>query len=271
MSFDGSVSRDCLHAFVDGQLDDTGCAELRDAMNHDPALEREIGHLRDINDLAAQAYHDCYPDTAAPSLVRSRSRWRPLPVQAVAATVLLLLGALIGAALVSGPHGDRTGASEPPGIAQAGSSPGATLASASVQIAIPSIRNLDQINPAATQATRILLHINTMEPKRVNAALDAVEKILAADVQKGRAMQLEVVANEAGLGILRKGSPYEARIHALLSKYNNLSFKACGIAMQAAYLKEGKRVQLMPEAHRVDAALEEILRRLKQGWTYIRA
>ncbi len=269
MSFDDSVSRDRIHAFVDGQLDETGCAELRDAMSDDPALDREVRHLRDINDLAAQAYHACYPATAAPSLLRSGSRWRPLPVQAVAATVLLLLGALIGAALVTGAHGDRTGASEPPGIAQAGSTPGSTPAS--VQIAIPSIRNLDQINPAATQATRILLHINTMDPKRVDAALDATENILAADVKKGRAVQVEVVANEAGLGILRKGSPYEARIHALLSKYNNLSFKACGIAMQTAYLKEGKQVQLMPGAHRVDAALEEILRRLKQGWTYIRA
>jgi intracellular sulfur oxidation DsrE/DsrF family protein len=41
--------------------------------------------------------------------------------------------------------------------------------------------------------------------------------------------------------------------------------------MQNARLSEGiDEVKLLPQAQKIDAALEQILRRLKAGWAYIR-
>lgn len=256
MKYDDALFQDCVNAFVDGQLDETACAEMREVMARDPELNREIRRLRDINDLAALAYRDCYPPRpvqlpAEKSSAESTRLWRQGWVQTLVAMLLVFVGGLGGAYLFSLKHTGHT-----PALARTHN---------------PVIRNLDQINPVATRATRILIHINTMNPQRVDAALDAAEDILASDRKQGRRVKLEVVANEAGLGILREGSRYEKRIHAMLEKYNNVSFKACGIAMHMAYLQDGKQVQLMPNVHKVDAALEEIMRRLKQGWTYIRA
>ena len=71
--------------------------------------------------------------------------------------------------------------------------------------------------------------------------------------------------------MLRKGSPYAKRIHQIVESNENVSFLACGIAMENAKLKEGHDITLIPDAHKIDAALEQILRRLKAGWLYVRA
>ena len=121
-----------------------------------------------------------------------------------------------------------------------------------------------------SDAAKILLHISTAAPERVNAALDAAEEILADSRERGKNTRLEIVANAEGLAMLREGSPYAQRIQRMIEQYESISFKACGIAMETANLKEGIEVKLLPEAERVDAALDQILTRLRQGWTYIR-
>lgn len=40
--------------------------------------------------------------------------------------------------------------------------------------------------------------------------------------------------------------------------------------MENARLAEGAEVRLLPEARRVPVALEQILSRLREGWTYVR-
>ena len=84
-------------------------------------------------------------------------------------------------------------------------------------------------------------------------------------------MQLEIVANAQGLAMLRDGSPFGKRIEAISNLYDNVAFLACGIAIQNVRLKEGiDEVKLLPQAQQIDAALEQILRRLKAGWAYVR-
>jgi intracellular sulfur oxidation DsrE/DsrF family protein len=109
-----------------------------------------------------------------------------------------------------------------------------------------------------------------MDDARITKVLNETEHLLALSKQRDRPLQLEIVANASALGMLRKGSPYARRIHQLASENANVTFLACGFAMENAKLKEGHEIKLIPDAHKVDAALEQILRRLKAGWLYVR-
>jgi len=238
MTNGGRTPQDRLNGYVDGRLSADETRKMRALIDEDDALAEEVRRLREINNLAAEAYRDIPEPRQVRRDPTAARRWRR-----AAALALLAIGVAAGYQWHTAPVRPNT----------------------------PSIETLEQVDPAALHAHKILLHISTMDPKRVEPALDAVQRILAADRRRGRAVRIEVVANQSGLGILRVGSPYAARIRRLQATYGNVSFKACGIAMETARLKEGTRVRLLPQAQQVDAALEEILRRLKEGWTYIRA
>jgi intracellular sulfur oxidation DsrE/DsrF family protein len=133
------------------------------------------------------------------------------------------------------------------------------------------LAELQQFDPATSAANKVLLHISTMDTQRIEAALNTAERIVQAKRDQKEPVQIEIVANAEGLGLLRRGSPYAERIRSMVEDNPSVSFLACGIAMENAELKEGGEIELIPEAREVDAALEEILRRLKLGWLYIKA
>ena len=97
-----------------------------------------------------------------------------------------------------------------------------------------------------------------------------VKTLLTNASKNNKPLKLEVVANVDGINILRKGSPYAGEINSLSEQFSNVRFLACGIAKKTAALKEGKPIELIPEAVDIPAALDEILKRLKEGWTYVK-
>ena len=84
-------------------------------------------------------------------------------------------------------------------------------------------------------------------------------------------MHVEIVANQTGLDILRAGkSPYAKRLEKLRATYPNLTYIACH--QTADRLREnGVAVKLLPGVHYAPTALDEIVKRMQQGWVYIRA
>lgn len=229
-----------LNAFVDGRLPVDRVRQLQEAMAADPELAAQLQRLQTINALAAQSYRHVPVPEAPPDFVQPET-----PAWLSLAAILAL--ALIGGGIVGWMINQHN-------------SPAA-----------PAMQTLANFQPQQSDATKILLHISTAAPERVNAALDAAEEILADSRERGKNTRLEIVANAEGLAMLREGSPYARRIQRMIEQYESISFKACGIAMETANLKEGIEVKLLPEAERVDAALDQILTRLRQGWTYIRA
>lgn len=235
------ITPEILSAFVDEQLPAAQRDEVAAALQADPALAEEVRQLRQFNRLAAQAYQEI-PVPPLPEHLAPR-RQAFMFTKALAAGLLLFLGGIAGW-----------------GIQQYNNPPHAPL-----------FQEIARLDPVTLESSKILLHINTMDSGRVNAALDAAEQLLRENSARRRAVDLEIVANAEALALLREGSPYAERIQNMRARYSNLSFKACGIAMETAKLKEGVEIKLLPEAERVDAALNQILTRLRQGWTYIRA
>lgn len=236
----GPISQAQLNAFLDNELEDDERAQVLTALRDDPELATELAHLQRLHELVPLAYHDIPTPPHSKTVQRPST---PAALRIAAAIIILVTGSVFGWML----H-------QPQPISKG----------------LPFTR-LAQLNVVHPADDKILIHINAMDDKRINNVLADTEKLLANAKHTGRHLQLEIVANASGLGMLRKGSPYAHRIHTIAAANSNVSFLACGFAMENARLKEGHAIQLIPDARKVDAALEQILRRLKAGWLYVRA
>lgn len=240
MSAEHEFSAAEINAYVDGRLEPGRRQQLEHAITADAEFGARIRRLQATNSLIENVYRSVSPPEA-PAWI-SQGSGRRLQAQAALLLLTLMGGGLLGW-LVS-----RQTASQP-----------------------PVLQDLAKFDARQTSAGKILLHISTADPDRVRAALDAAERILARSREQNKLTRLEIVANAEGLSILREDSPYAQRIERMIQQYDTISFKACGIAMETARLKEGVEVKLLPEAQKVNAALDQILNRIREGWTYIRA
>jgi len=239
MSNLNSISDEQLNALIDNELDSDDQKELLQAISSDPDLQLKYAALLQTKELIVQAYAEVpQPITNT----RNRTQFLNRPLLAIAASVLLLFWVTKGALFEAfAPH----------------------------EIS-PQIKTAAEFNAAIPQSDTILFHISTTDADRVNDMLQKAELLLQTARDANTPLQLEIVANVEGLNILRKGSPYATEISALSQQFGNVKFLACGIAKKTAELKEGHPIELLPEAIDIPAALDQILKRLKDGWTYVR-
>ena len=230
-----------LQAFVDDEIDVSERADIIEAINHDDALACRVCELTQLKDSVRLAYRE------PPQPENTKSRWRAshkamFSINAVAGIMLLAVGALVGSLL------------------QPLLNPSAPVAPA----------GLAQLVPTADDYKRVVFHISTADPERLEQALDDAEELLASYRDEPEKVLLEVVANAEGLTLLREdASPFAERIHRMAMRYNNLSFLACSRTIEKLKLK-GIDVHLVPDAEVIPAALEKIVDRLHEGWVYIR-
>jgi intracellular sulfur oxidation DsrE/DsrF family protein len=236
------VSYDRLNALVDGELDRSEESRVLDAIRQDPDLERQACELRHAKHLVRNAYRDETP------LRGKHGRgppvgWRWLAVAAVSLVTLGASGGWIGHSLqLRGQDGDYSW--------------------------------LAKYRGAVTQAAsadRVLLHLSSSAPERVSAMVDEAEGMLRAARQASRAVSIEIVANNTGLDALRLDVTSDAgRLAALQAEYPNLTLVACAQTIER--LRErGVQARLLPRATVATSALDQIVKRIHEGWTYVRA
>jgi len=116
----------------------------------------------------------------------------------------------------------------------------------------------------ATNPDAWLLHVASDDPARMKMALDRAEALTnGAD---GVMRHVEIVANEGGLSLLRSDvTPYADRIRRLAQ--DDVLFFACSRAIERLQDK-GVQVRLVPEADTQYSALDRVVYRMQQGWTY---
>jgi intracellular sulfur oxidation DsrE/DsrF family protein len=109
-----------------------------------------------------------------------------------------------------------------------------------------------------------LLHVASADPERMKRALDRAESLMNGP--GGETRRVEIVANEGGLDLLRSDvTPYADRIEQLAAR--DVLFFACSRAIERLE-EHGVRVSLVPEANTHYTALDRVVQRLRQGWTY---
>ena len=237
---DYSVSEETLSAYIDNQLTTEDRADVITALKQDSQLSQRLTELLELKEWVRMAYQE---PPQAQTEIKPGQAASNRQLRALAASVLILLGGLSGWLL----HAPESNLPD------------------------PAFYELTQADSAVASKHKVLIHISKMDKDRISMALDKAEQMLRSSKQQHKSLQLEVVANAQGLALLRDGSPFGKRIETISNQYDNIAFLACGIAMQNARLSEGiDEVKLLPQAQKIDAALEQILRRLKAGWAYIR-
>ena len=232
------ISDEELNAFLDEQLDANERDRVLAAINVDSDVSQRMNELRLLRDMVQHAYEkpSCRENMNEYRAVAGKSytRW------AMAACVVLCFGVVLG---WFGHQG------------------------------ISTERQLANVSDANTQVemTNVILHLTSANPDRINATLDRAEQMLAGYKAEGKDFQLEIVANDGGLTLMREGaSSFQPRIKALTEKYDNVTFLACAKAIQ--HLQEkGVDVELLPEVEIAPSALKQIIQRMQQDWHYIKA
>ncbi len=232
-------SDELLNAYIDGELDVVEREALIARLRGDTELAQRVCGLRNLRDMVRLAY-------AAPPAV-ARTAPRRLGRQRRAFGCLVLLAGLGGGWLLHGLEAGRVTAQP---------------------VLVPGYQEVSLA--AAADPNRILLHLDSSAPDKMQTLLDQAERLLDQAARQGRAVQLEVIANSHGIDLLRVGmSPHAARIARLHQRHANLQWVACSQSV-ARFRHEGQQVELLPAAHTAPTAIGEIVTRLQQGWTYVR-
>ena len=124
---------------------------------------------------------------------------------------------------------------------------------------------------AENKPHRLALQISDNTPDKMNAVLNVAANVSRYYSDKGEEVEIEIVAFNAGLHMLRDDtSPVKARILGFRKSMTNVSFKACKNTMDAMAKNEGKPVVLIPETDVVDAGVTRLIELSESGWTIVR-
>ncbi len=227
-----------LHRFVDGELSDGDRGRMVDLLEQNPQLADRVRRYRMADDLLRQAFDEV---EAPKRPARRQNRGQIFARVAAAAALFVPLGFLAGwfakPALNAYENQDLLS------------------------------RGISLREPAGVPGNA-LFHIDANNPAVLEAALDRAETILAKGGEQGA--RIEVVANAGGLNLLRAdNSAYAERLRAMLKRYPNLTIVACANTIKR-FAERGTTIHLIGEAKTDETAIDHIVQRLRQGWTYIK-
>ncbi|WFU80907.1 DsrE family protein [Bradyrhizobium sp. CIAT3101] len=127
--------------------------------------------------------------------------------------------------------------------------------------------------PAKPASHRLMIQVNQNDPAVMNLALNNATNVLDYYRKKGEEADVEIVAFGPGLHMLRKDTtPVAERIHAMkdLAFPNHVRFAACGVTREGMEKKEGKPLELLPEASMVPSGVVRMMELQEKGWSYVR-
>lgn len=223
-----------INAFIDGELDSEERIELLNKSEENEALRDTLCAYNKQKELLLMAYDHMGTHKRPGDAYRSgRGWWRA----AMIAGVFLLLGLVLGYS------------------SQNYLNPNARLIEEAYnEIAAPVPQNY-------------IIHVVSGDPDKMRQALYDARRLVESrpDKEVGR---IEVVANEDGLNILRKGiSPYEHEIQQLIDE--DVLFFACTNAIRRLELM-GEDVNLIPRINRGYSAVDRLVMRLREDWNYVK-
>jgi intracellular sulfur oxidation DsrE/DsrF family protein len=241
------ISDELLNSFIDGELAPHETGDMFITIGRDDALKDRVCELRGLKEMVMHAYHLPPANKTSPS--KSPGAWhiprfQYLPKMATC-MLMVLLGLGSGWVMFAGSHtkGD------------------------------PKLLRLLETAQGSNifeKSGNIIVHVSSSNPVRLKTALDETENLLSSYKHENRHVNVEIIANGSGLDLLRSDvSPYAKRIALMKAKYPNLDLMACQQTIKKLQ-KQGINVKLLPHTGSTHSAVEEIDKRLHQGWDYVR-
>lgn len=234
-------SDEMLNAYLDHELSSDERKRIMHDLRSDKTLQERLCQFEQVRNMVSIAYHDL----TDPQKPERRQTHCFSARAAIASGIFILVGAMAGWT-------------------------GHTYLQKDTSLV--SLADQWQSSRAGSeQPWRVLLHVTSYDPYRLNTMLDEAERILHEYESKPQKVMIQVLANGKGLNLLRSDkTSYGKRIAALQAKYDNLVFMACARAMARVKQKTGKTVSLLPNIQITPAAIGEVLKKQRDGWTYIR-
>lgn len=120
---------------------------------------------------------------------------------------------------------------------------------------------------AAAQATsaakeRVIIQVSTPEQRIWNQALNYVENL--QELYGKDNVEIEIVALGWGIGMLKFDSPLATRVAEALKR--GATLQACEVTMGRQKLT---KQDMLPDIGYVKAGLGQVVKRQKEGWSYI--
>ncbi|VAX12711.1 hypothetical protein MNBD_GAMMA24-1679 [hydrothermal vent metagenome] len=243
MSTDFSDER--LNAFIDNEMDLAEKQETFEVFRHDEALRKRACELQKTHDLIKLTYQsvDLPPSYQTP--LRNKQTHPRFLRNMVAATILVVVSSLLG------------------WFGHQELAPNNSLLDLARAVQPPQAVN--------SRARKIMLHVSTSDEYRLNIMLTETEHLLKASRKNGEKVFVEILANGPGLKIVDNvGSAPARRLQKLQTRYDNLYVTACAQAIERLRVTKGIKLDLIPNASVVRSSLSEVLKRQREGWTYIR-
>lgn len=248
MKDENRLISESLNAYLDGELDGETVARLERRLALDARLKR---HLHELEQVRAIARATCTVEPLNQAPVSSSPVRRRWVGYGLAATLLVGIGLGMGRWLQPTAPVDDLLASLPP----------------QAQVIRPAVHAAGSL----AGERRAVFHVTSANPRLVRSTLNHIERLLRNHDAAGRPLRVEIVANAEGLNALRaETSPARDQIARLHRDYPQVAFLACGTTIARLKHEKGVKVKLLPQASVTSSALDQILLRLREGWTYIR-
>ncbi len=237
------LSNEMINAYADGELRGSDRAEFEALLQNDSAAQLALQDILAVKQQLAQAYRGAAAPAPSPS--------RTVDYRLAGYAALLLL-AFSGGWL--GSNQMHQGDARP--LADAQSSPASS--------------GMLQVSRAQSAAGKYILHIDSKDHHKFKTALDRAEALVAMYQAESHPYEIEVIANAGGLDMLREGeTPYADRIRQLSQRYPNIKFIACSNAIERLQ-ERGVKPNLIASVHQGETALDQVVKRMNQGWTYMK-
>ncbi len=235
-----------INAFVDGELSADQQAELLEAMRTDTEIARRACEFGQLKAQLRLSYANP-PQPRQRVKQKTRGAWPTL----AASVVLLSLGIAFGWLL----HANS-----------------AQLSGQLNRVVLLDPQGRGQMPAVAGEGeTRIVFHLTNADQTVAAELLDEVESMLLAYQSDREPLRVEVVTHSDGLGLLRESLTHHGeRIHQLARRFTNLTFVACKNTMERLRVEQGIEVRLIPDAEVIDSGVNHVVKRQKEGWSYIR-
>ncbi len=122
----------------------------------------------------------------------------------------------------------------------------------------------------SSETWRVVLHINSNDTYLQNTLLDETQRLLEIYRKNKQKLKVEIVAYGKGVSLIQLSkSPYIERINKLTKKNPNLTIVACGRSLKRIR-ENNTNFKIMPNISIAPSGIRQILKRQKQGWSYIR-
>jgi len=237
-----NLSDEHINSFIDNQLDSNEKISVLNVISQDEKLREKICEIYAHKEMLKHAYENVIENVNTDYKVK---RQGVNSIRAMAAALILFFGGTSGWLVHNWkdlPIGNGT---------------------------TPELAGIQHIE-GNSETRKVIVQIANSDPMHLNAVLDETEGLLDGYKRINRPIQVEVIANNRGLDLLRTDvTTYSKRIASMQEKYPNLNFLVCGQTL-AKLRNSGTNVQLLPHTLIAKSATDQIHKRIQQGWGYVR-